>query len=117
MPTKKEMTEKNAVEFKDGVAAKVLALFKKGVDIVIVEQPKGIVIEDGARCSVFIRGRWTSFNTKLWRFTNWRKITPIDRRVKHCLDAPHDYEQTLRDIRTCFPEITFTEVTTPLPDQ
>src|SRR3989344_6037382 len=96
--------------FKADAVKEVLALFEDGVDIVIIEQPKGIEIEDGERCNVFIRkGLWESFGNKLWVATNWMKIQIVVRGLPNCLYSRRNYWQTVQTIRTYFPEIEFQE--------
>lgn len=96
--------------FKDNVTKEILTLFKNGADIVIIEYPKGVLIEKGGRCHVFIHNQHCPFFiNKLWLDTNWILIKPLDKRVKNCLYSPHDYIQTVMAIKNSFPDIEFIE--------
>ena len=101
--------------FKEDAANEVLALFKGGVDIVIIEHPKSTESDDGERCNVFIRKcNWNFFGEQLWRLTNWFRVTPVDPRFKECLYAPFNYAETVKIIQSKFPSIIFEEASTPI---
>ena len=85
----------------------ILELLGEGVDIVIVEYPKAIVLEEGSRCHVFVRGKNKSFVNKLDDIPGWIKVSPLDQLLAVCLYSLSDYERTVEAIKKTFPDITF----------
>lgn len=85
----------------------ILELFAKGAEIVIVEYPKGIVIDEGSRCHVFVRDNAEPFVDTLNDIAGCIKVISIDKSLPVCLYSLYNFAQTVKIIKKQFPDIVF----------